>query len=156
MSRHDDPPIRFRRSFKSRSEKRRESLLRSDKGDLGQQDGVSNSVVVMWQVTFEQIRREQPRAANLLSLVSQFQAQNIPEIMIHSYDTTADEQNDVDGIGTGSESDGESEQTGIDRDMDMLRGYSLVNMSTVGLCEMHSLVQFCTRSWILEFGDPAK
>ncbi|RYC81053.1 hypothetical protein BFJ63_vAg16064 [Fusarium oxysporum f. sp. narcissi] len=156
MSRHDDPPIRFRRSSKSRSEKRRDSLLRSDKGDLGQQDGVSNSVVVMWQVTLEQIRREQPRAANLLSLVSQFQAQNIPEIMIHSYDTTADEQNDVDGIGTGSESDGESERTGFDSDMDMLRGYSLVNISTVGLCEMHSLVQFCTRSCISEFGDPAK
>ncbi|KAL3587549.1 hypothetical protein FPOAC2_13446 [Fusarium poae] len=144
-----------------RSEKRRDSLLRSDKGDLGRQDGVSNSVVVTWQVTFEQIRREQPRAANLLSLMSQFQAQNIPEIMLHSYndddeDTTADEGNDVDGIDIGSESDGESERTGFENDMDVLRGYSLVHISTVGLCEMHSLVQFCTRSWISEYGDPAK
>ncbi|KAL7755426.1 hypothetical protein ACKLNR_014524 [Fusarium oxysporum f. sp. zingiberi] len=143
-----------------RSEERRGSLLRSDKGDLGRQDGVSNSVVVTWQVTFEQIRREQPRAANLLSLMSQFQAQSIPEIMLHSYDddhdTTPDEENDVDDIDTGSESDGESERTGFENDMDVLRGYSLVNISTVGLYEMHSLVQFCTRSWISEFGDPAK
>ncbi|OBS15388.1 hypothetical protein FPOA_13777 [Fusarium poae] len=107
------------------------------------------------------IRREQPRAANLLSLMSQFQAQNIPEIMLHSYndddeDTTADEGNDVDGIDTGSESDGESERTGFENDMDVLRGYSLVHISTVGLCEMHSLVQFCTRSWISEYGDPAR
>ncbi|KPA40104.1 kinesin light chain 3 [Fusarium langsethiae] len=145
-----------------RSEKRRDSLLRSDKGDLGRQDGVSNSVVVTWQVTFEQIRREQPRAANLLSLMSQFQAQNIPEIMLHNYDddddnnTMPDEENDVDGIDTESESGGESERTGFENDMDVLRGYSLVHISTVGLCEMHSLVQFCTRSWISEYGDPAK
>ncbi|RGP69012.1 kinesin light chain 3 [Fusarium sporotrichioides] len=139
-----------------RSEKRRESLLRSDKGDLGRQDGVSNSVVVTWQVTFEQIRQEQPRAANLLSLMSQFQAQNIPEIMLHSYDddddddTTPDEENDVDSMDNGSE------QAAFENDMDVLRGYSLVNIPTTGLCEMHSLVQFCTRSWISEFGDPAK
>ena len=57
-----------------KSERRKDSLLRSDKGDLGRYDGVSNSVVVTWQVTFEQIRRDRPRAANLLSLMSQFQS----------------------------------------------------------------------------------
>jgi hypothetical protein len=142
-----------------RSEKRKDSLLRSDKGDLGRQDGVSNSVVVTWQVTFEQIRREQPRAANLLSLMSQFQARNIPEIMLHSYDdddTTPEEDSDIDSIAIGSESDGEMERNDFENDMDVLRGYSLVSVSAVGLCEMHSLVQFCTRLWISEFGNPAR
>ncbi|KAJ4235454.1 hypothetical protein NW757_013525 [Fusarium falciforme] len=146
-----------------RSEKRKDSLLRSDKGDLGRHDGVSNSVVVTWQVTFEQIRREQPRAANLLSLMSQFQAQNIPEIMLHSYDdddVIPDEIKDGDDIDTRSESDEENdeenERRDFENDIDILRGYSLVTLSTVGLCEMHSLVQFCTRSWISEFGDPAR
>ncbi|KAJ4175526.1 hypothetical protein NW755_014870, partial [Fusarium falciforme] len=104
-----------------RSEKRKDSLLRSDKGDLGRHDGVSNSVVVTWQVTFEQIRREQPRAANLLSLMSQFQAQNIPEIMLHSYDDENDSP------------DEESERGDFENDIDVLRGYSLVSLSTVGL-----------------------
>ncbi|KAH7010788.1 uncharacterized protein B0I36DRAFT_210186, partial [Microdochium trichocladiopsis] len=142
-----------------KSEKRRDSLLRSDKGDLGRHDGVSNSVVVTWQVTFEQIRQEQPRAANLLSLMSQFQAQNIPESMLHSYgddDVTADDQSDRDDWNAENVSDEESERGDFENDMDTLRGYSLVTLSTAGLCEMHSLVQFCTRSWILESGDPAR
>ncbi|KAF4970220.1 hypothetical protein FSARC_2685 [Fusarium sarcochroum] len=141
------------------SEKRKDSLLRSDKGDLGRQDGVSNSVVVTWQVTFEEIRQTQPRAANLLSLMSQFQAQNIPEDMLHSYsddDITLDEEDDADDIDTESEGDGDSQRTGFEDDLDVLRGYSLINNPTVGICEMHSLVQFCTRSWISEFGDPTK
>ncbi|KAJ4243339.1 hypothetical protein NW762_014825 [Fusarium torreyae] len=141
------------------NEKQKDSLLRSDKGDLGRRDGVSNSVVMTWQVTFEQIRREQPRAANLLSLMSQFQAQNIPEIMLRSYDdasTTPDDEIDADAVDIGSESAGESGRIDFENDMDVLRGYSLVNFSTMGLLEMHSLVQFCTRSWISEFGDPAR
>ncbi|KAF4445315.1 kinesin light chain 3, partial [Fusarium acutatum] len=141
------------------NEKRKDSLLRSDKGDLGRQDGVSNSVVVTWQVTFEQIRRERPQAANLLSLMSQFQANNIPEMMLHSYNensTTRNEEVNVGAIDIGSESEGESGRIDFENDIDVLRGYSLVNIPTVGLFEMHSLVQFCTRSWISEFGDPAR
>ncbi|KAJ4020366.1 hypothetical protein NW766_001845, partial [Fusarium irregulare] len=143
----------------SGNEKRKDSLLRSDKGDLGRQDGVSNSVVVTWQVTFEQIKREQPRAANLLSLMSQFQAQNIPETMLRNYDddnTMPDDENDADTVDVGTESDSESVRMNFETDLDVLRGYSLVNISTMGLLEMHSLVQFCTRSWMSEFGDPER
>lgn len=43
-------------------------------------------MVVTSQVTFEQIRRERPQAAKLLSLMSFFQAQNIPESVLHAYD----------------------------------------------------------------------
>ncbi|KAJ1322837.1 FxSxx-COOH system tetratricopeptide repeat protein [Microdochium nivale] len=68
----------YLREFRE-SEQRKDSLLRSDKGDLGRDDGVSNSVVVTWQVTFEKIRRDHPDAANLLSLMSQFfQATTFP------------------------------------------------------------------------------
>ncbi|KAJ0306108.1 hypothetical protein Brms1b_010559 [Colletotrichum noveboracense] len=141
-----------------KSEKRKNSLLRSDKGDLGRHDGVSNSVVVTWQVTFEQIRRERPGAANLLSLMSQFQAQDIPESMLHSYnvDATASEEYDGDCVDTATESDVENRQEDFENNIDVLRGYSLVTLSSAGLCEMHSLVQFCTRLWISEFGDPAR
>ncbi|KAH6989185.1 kinesin light chain 3 [Ilyonectria sp. MPI-CAGE-AT-0026] len=142
-----------------KSEKRKDSLLRSDKGDLGRYDGVSNSVVVTWQVTFKQIRRERPRAANLLSLMSQFQAQNIPESMLHNYDdddVPAGNESNRDDKDSENISDEESERQNFENDMDALRGYSLVTLSAAGLCEMHSLVQFCTRSWISEFGDPAR
>ncbi|KAF6810671.1 Kinesin light chain 5 [Colletotrichum plurivorum] len=140
------------------SEKQKDSLLRSDKGDLGRHDGVSNSVVVTWQVTFEQVKRERPRAANLLSLMSQFQAHNIPEYMLHSYDSdiAATDEGDADSVAAGTESDEVSDCENFENDMDTLRGYSLVALSSAGFCEMHSLVQFCTRLWISEFGDPAR
>ncbi|KAF6782559.1 Kinesin light chain 5 [Colletotrichum sojae] len=140
------------------SEKQKDSLLRTDKGDLGRHDGVSNSVVVTWQVTFEQIKRERPRAANLLSLMSQFQAHNIPEYMLHSYDSdiAATDEGDADSMDAGTESDEVSDCEDFENDMDTLRGYSLVALSSAGFCEMHSLVQFCTRLWISEFGDPAR
>ncbi|KAF6813678.1 kinesin light [Colletotrichum musicola] len=69
------------------SENRKGTLLYSDRGDIRRYEGVSNSVVVTWQVTFEQIKREQPRAANLLSLMSYFHAQNIPDYMLHDYNS---------------------------------------------------------------------
>ncbi|CAI0654807.1 unnamed protein product, partial [Colletotrichum noveboracense] len=50
----------------------------------------------------------------------------------------------------------ESETSNVDfeDDLDVLRGYSLVAMTaTPGLLEMHSLVQFCTKLWISEFGS---
>ncbi|KAF6803947.1 Kinesin light chain 5 [Colletotrichum sojae] len=132
-----------------KSENRKGTLLRSDRGDIRRYDGVSNSVVVTWQVTFEQIKREQPRAANLLSLMSYFHAQNIPEYMLHDYSSG--------NIGSKGANDkyGETSNIDFEDDLDVLRGYSLVTMTaTPGLLEMHSLVQFCTKVWISEFGSP--
>ncbi|KAF6806455.1 Kinesin light chain 5 [Colletotrichum sojae] len=132
-----------------KSENRKGTLLRSDRGDIRRYDGVSNSVVVTWQVTLEQIKREQPRAANLLSLMSYFHAQNIPECMLHDYSSG--------NIGSKGANDKHAETSIIDfeDDLDVLRGYSLVTITaTPGLLEMHSLVQFCTKVWISEFGSP--
>ncbi|KAF6810996.1 Kinesin light chain 5, partial [Colletotrichum plurivorum] len=70
-----------------KSEQRKGTLLRSDRGDVRRYDGVSNSVVLTWQLTFNQIKREQPRAADLLSLMSYFHAQNIPQYMLHGYNS---------------------------------------------------------------------
>jgi hypothetical protein len=145
-----------------KSEKRKDGLLRVDKGDLGQRHDVSNSVVLTWQVTFEQIKREQPSAVNLLCLMSRFQPQNIPEHVLRYYgdETVSDEPSDE----TGGRDISIDEMFGdrdnmskeFEDDMDILRGYSLVTLTKQGFCEIHPLVQFCTRSWISEFGDPAR
>ncbi|KAF6820521.1 Kinesin light chain 5 [Colletotrichum sojae] len=131
------------------SERRKGTLLRNDGGDIQRYEGVSNSVVVTWQVTFEQIKREQPRAVDLLSLMSYFQAQNIPEYMLHKYSS---------GNMGSKESDDEHSETSNDDfedDLDVLRGYSLVTVTAMpGFLEMHSLAQFCTKVWISEYGFP--
>ncbi|KAF6782114.1 PFS and TPR domain-containing protein [Colletotrichum sojae] len=112
-----------------KSEKRKGTLLRSDRGDIRRYEGVSNSVVVTWQMSY-------------------FHAQNIPDYMLYSYNSS----------NIGVESDDEHEETSdedFEDDLDVLRGYSLVTTTaTPGLLEMHSLVQFCTKVWISEFGSP--
>ncbi|RYP74430.1 hypothetical protein DL769_004007 [Monosporascus sp. CRB-8-3] len=126
-----------------KSDKKKGSLLNSDAGDLRRDETVSNSVVTTWQVTFEQIRRERPSAANLLSFMSFFNPQGIPEFVLHNYDT--DLTDTVDTV---------AERDDFEDDIDVLRGYSLVSMTaTRDVFEMHSLVQFCTRAWISVVDD---
>ncbi|PON25783.1 hypothetical protein TGAM01_v205220 [Trichoderma gamsii] len=152
------------------SEKQKKSLLNRDAGDLRRREDVSNSVVITWQVTFEQIRQERPSAANLLLLMSFFQPQNIPEFMLSDYDfviSNFEDMNDDNGEDLDEDSDEDSDEDldedpdedlededrdgDLKDDLDVLRGYSLIRLSTTsGLCDMHALVQFCTRVWLLE------
>lgn len=126
------------------NEKQKKSLLNRDAGDLRRREDVSNSVVITWQVTFEQIRQERPTAANLLLLMSFFQPQNIPEFMLSSYNVVTSD------CGDGNGDDDEH----LEDDLDVLRGYSLIRLSTTsGLCDMHALVQFCTKIWLLESNE---
>ncbi|RYP75597.1 hypothetical protein DL771_002297 [Monosporascus sp. 5C6A] len=127
-----------------KSEERRGSLLNSDVGDLRRHESVSNSVVMTWQVTFEQVRYERPAAANLLALMSLFHPQNIPEYLLHGYCDSALDCGESD----------EDDNKDFEDDLDVLRGYSLINITAAqGFCEMHSLVQFCTQVWLSRFDD---
>ncbi|KAH8651714.1 hypothetical protein BGZ61DRAFT_468822 [Ilyonectria robusta] len=120
------------------SDKKKSSLLNREAGDLRRDETVSNSVVTTWQVTFEQVRRERPSAAKLLSFMSFFNPQGIPEFVLHNDDTDL-----TDNVDRDAESDD------FEDDLDVLRGYSLVSVTaTQDVFEMHSLVQFCTRAWI--------
>ncbi|KAH6986840.1 hypothetical protein EDB80DRAFT_655789 [Ilyonectria destructans] len=128
------------------SDKKKGSLLNNDAGDLRRDETVSNSVVTTWQVTLEQIRRERPSAANLLSLMSFFNPQGIPEFVLHHY--KGDLTENADGVKDDEYNDE------FEDDLDVLRGYSLVSVtSTRDICEMHSLVQFCTRAWLSVVDD---
>ncbi|KAH8661168.1 hypothetical protein BGZ61DRAFT_485518 [Ilyonectria robusta] len=125
------------------SNKKKGSLLNSDAGDLRRDETVSNSVVTTWQVTLEQIRRERPSAANLLSLMSFFNPQGIPEFVLHNY------KGELEG-----NVDRDEDRDEFEDDLDVLCGYSLVSVTaTRDVCEMHSLVQFCTRAWLSMVDD---
>ncbi|KAH7116613.1 hypothetical protein B0J13DRAFT_204473 [Dactylonectria estremocensis] len=68
-----------------RSHKKKASLLNRDGGDLRRDESASNSIVTTWQITFEQIRRDRPSAADLLSFMSFFNPQGIPEFALQTY-----------------------------------------------------------------------
>ncbi|GES66729.1 hypothetical protein ATETN484_0017002200 [Aspergillus terreus] len=62
------------------SETNRTHLLNHvDAKDLRRDPSIRHSIITTWQLSFEQIRRDQPPAADLLSLMSMFDRQGIPE-----------------------------------------------------------------------------
>jgi hypothetical protein len=69
-----------------KSEGKRARLLSRALGDLRrdlrQDGGASNAILTTWQVTFDHVRSERPSAADLLSLMSFFDRQGIPESLL--------------------------------------------------------------------------
>lgn len=126
-----------------RSDKMKESLLHKDTGDLRRDETASNSVVISWQISFEHLREERSSAADLLSLISFFNPQGIPESILRRYSQSVED----------TLNKGEHENT-FDEDFDTLQAYSLVvSTAETDVCEMHPLVQFCTQIWLSQFGD---
>lgn len=84
-------------------------------------------------MSFEYLRIGWPSAASLLSLMSFFDRQGIPEELITS---RYGENNSA---------------VNFDDDIEILRNYSLVAVGIQSdLLEMHRLVQFATRKWLEE------
>jgi hypothetical protein len=126
-----------------RNDKKRESLLNRNAGDLRRDQRALNSVVLTWQMSFERIHKQRHSAADLLSLMSFFNPQGIPEWILRSYSR-----------GVAQTSNDEEADSAFDEDLDILLAYSLVKATAdKGVWEMHALVQFCTRVWLSSFSD---
>ena len=128
-----------------RNDKRKESLLNSDLGDLRRDESASNSVMLTWQISFERIREEKQSAADLLSLMSFFNPQGIPESILRKHSGTL--------ARPGCENEAYS---AFDEDLNILQAYSLISATAkTDMCEMHALVQFCTQVWLSSFSNTA-
>ncbi|KAF4627699.1 hypothetical protein G7Y89_g10454 [Cudoniella acicularis] len=115
-----------------RSDKDRASLLKKDIGDTRRDGKASNSIIATWHISFEHIRKDRLSAARLLSLMSLFDRQGIPDTLLqHSYQ----EDSNI--------------ETDFEDDISTLTGYSLITMNAEGKeFEMHRLVQFSTKKWL--------
>ncbi|KAF2174719.1 TPR-like protein [Zopfia rhizophila CBS 207.26] len=126
-----------------RNDKKRESLLNWDSGDLRRDESASNSVVLTWQMSFERIHEQRRSAADLLSLMSFFNPQGIPEWILRRHSRSVAKTGDED----------EADNV-FDEDLDTLQAYSLITATANrDVCEMHALVQFCTRAWLSTFSN---
>lgn len=124
------------------NDKKRESLLSLDAGDVCWDQCASNSVMTTWQMLFERIRQERRSAADLLSLMSFFNPQGIPKVILRRHSRSV--------IETGGEDEADR---AFKEDLDTLQSYSLVAaIADKDMCEMHALVQSCTRVWLSLFG----
>ena len=148
-----------------KSDRKKTSLLNHEGGQLRRDWEAQNSVITTWQISFEYIRRNRSSAADLLSLMSFFDRQGIPEDLIRKQ--IADEQSDKvvedlnrdrdamededDEKSVDDESDSLSRSTeddGFEDDVQILRDYSFLSVNTDSTFEMHALVQLATRKWL--------
>jgi tetratricopeptide (TPR) repeat protein len=115
-----------------RSDNDRATLLKKDVGDVRRDGSASNSIIATWQISFEHIRKERPAAARLLSLMSLFDRQGIPDSLLYNH-----------------YQEGDDIEADFEEDIYTLASYSLVGTNVEGKeFEMHRLVQFSTKKWL--------
>ena len=110
-----------------RSKEDQVALLNKNKEDLRRDRGVPNAVVTSWEISLQQIRKNSPASADLLSLMSYLNRQAIPSFLI---------QGDVDEIS-------------FQEDINLLLSFSLIRVEIrEDFFEMHRLVQVAMQHWL--------
>ena len=146
-----------------RSDRRRMNLLDKDGGQLRRDPEAKNSILITWQISFDHIRQSMPSAADLLSLMSFFDRQGIPEVLLRNQtkeDNEQEYQTSYRGSDTNEDDTNEShlvERDQFEDDILALRNFSFiyVNRDTLTF-EMHGLVQLATRKWLEANGELEK
>lgn len=149
------PIHRYLDQFQASDSKRIE-LLESEGGHLRRDWEAKNSILITWQISFDHLRQIRPSAADRLSLMSFFDRQGIPKILIReqtrakaALSTTTEDDIDTQGESvTDNASESSEDDDDFEDDMLTLRGYSLVTFSGEESYEMHALVQLATRDWL--------
>ncbi|TPX14200.1 uncharacterized protein E0L32_000594 [Thyridium curvatum] len=156
-----------------KSRRGRTRLLEQDFGDLRRDGSASNTVLVTWQLSFEYISAKRQSAADLLSVMSFFNCQGIPESLLQQtsqFDFSRSDwfekipaagceeaESDCSEEGEGSEFSSNAER--FEQDVAMLKDFCLIT-ERVGQhadedearlghdFEMHELVQLSMRKWL--------
>jgi len=157
------------------SDRNKTSLLNFEKGQLRRDRDAKNSIIITWQISFDHVRHVRPSAADLLSLMSFFDRQGIPEALLRSregqsdvlekhggdtedinfdFNQNKDEGEDDDKSDSGTDCKGSEDKDGeeddeFEEDVSTLRDYSFIAVTASGPSfEMHRLVQLATRKWL--------
>ncbi|KAJ5502805.1 P-loop containing nucleoside triphosphate hydrolase protein [Penicillium fimorum] len=142
-----------------KSDRKRTRLLEYDVGQLRRDREANNSILITWQISFNHIQQIQPTAADLLSLMSFFDRQGIPEALLQHQPA---EQSDDINLDDKKEIYDDDETTETDSSVDddfgenilMLRNYSMISISVdEHTFEMHRLVQLAMRKWLEAYGQ---
>ena len=139
-----------------RNDQKRSSLLNHEAGQLRRDRDAKNSIIITWQMLFDHIHQTRPSAANLLSLMSFFDRQGIPETVLRNRTEQQGgqiDQNESDDADVGDHDEDSSSQSscsdGFEDDITTLRNYSFITLNTDGASfKMHRLVQLAMRKWL--------
>ncbi|KAL9082520.1 MAG: hypothetical protein Q9165_008869 [Trypethelium subeluteriae] len=112
--------------------------------DIRRDDQAPNSVFATWKISFDHIRAKRPCAADLLSFMSFFNRQGIPEFMIRCHAEVR--RGTHDGV---PDTRSDEEEHDFEEDIAVLRAFSLVSLSQHEKeFGMHGLVQQATQQWL--------
>lgn len=133
-----------------KSDDEKTSLLDMEAGQLRRDHEAKNSIIITWHISFNHIRKTRPSATKILSLISMFDRQGIPEYLvrngIENKGPCEDQQTQESGIDI-------EPCNGFEDDVHILKAYSFLSttreQSTEQIAfEMHALVQLATRKWL--------
>ena len=137
------------------SDQDRTGLLDYEAGQLRRDREAKNSIFVTWQLTFDHVRQSRPSAADLLSLMSFFDRQGIPEALLRGREDARAIRNcgSLDQKRNKGLRDQERYQLidndEFEKDVLVLRNYSFISVNTDRVTfEMHRLVQLATQTWL--------
>ena len=119
--------------FLRHDEKNQIDLLSKNEVDLRRDPGVPSSVIRTWQISFSQIRDQNPVAADLLSCMCMLDRQGIPEFLFCEDDKQSLEFEDAIGV--------------------LTRFSFLVKEKDRKGFAIHRLVQLATRKWNETYGE---
>ncbi|KAJ5368856.1 P-loop containing nucleoside triphosphate hydrolase protein [Penicillium cataractarum] len=129
------------------------SLLSREGRNLRRDREARNAIFLTWQITFDHLRNMRRTAADLLALMSFFDRQGIPEIVLRDPTESNNNNNPVDAPRASKDNDNGHDGTNsidiFEDDIVALRNYSLINISTEGTTfTMHRLIQLAIQEWL--------
>ncbi|KAE8846666.1 hypothetical protein HRS9139_01233 [Pyrenophora teres f. teres] len=135
-----------------KSKRHKTSLLKYNSSQPRRDWEASNSIIVTWEISFKYLRHNNPSAADLLSLMSFFDRQGIPEHVLRSRgEQEAESQDDA---SESSVSDSELVDDKFEYDIAALRDFCFISDEISGATfRMHALVQLATRTWLESKGE---
>lgn len=153
-------------------------VLNGDAGELGRDEHASNSILRTWQISFNYLQRQEPSAANLLSIMAFFHRQGIPDFVLKTAtnfypSSTRDQEDSHEELSRQVESKQDffptrdandtvkARANAFDNDEKILRAYCLISVDQDGnMFQMHRLVQLllndglrCRGTIVLKSGD---
>jgi hypothetical protein len=105
---------------------------------MGRDTEIPHAVTATWIVSFEQIKRRYSRAGDVLSFISFFDRQGIPEVFITDYCQSLQPETPQHSV---------TEE--VVKAVGILKAFSFVTEAPDGIFAMHRLVQLVTRKWLV-------
>ena len=140
-----------------KSDRKRTNLLNHEGGELRRDVEARNSIIITWQISFDHIQQVMSPAADLLSLMSFFDRQGIPEVLLRDQSGQKDAQQCEKGHRRGEDTDEQFSVDELGDSIETLRNYSFISVGAdKTIFEMHGLVQLATRKWLEANGQLEK